>query len=74
MATRRYGFNPGYRQVDITEGVGAATASKSIELTVDLATTVVNGDGTTRGLNREEVMLALEEFKTYIMTTSWPPA
>lgn len=74
MATRIYGANPGYHLEDVTEGVGSATASKNVELTVDLATSVVNDNGTTRSINKGEVLVILELFKEYIVHSNWTPA
>ena len=74
MATRRFMQNPGATGKDVTEAVGAATASKSVELTVDLAA-VVNAGGTTRGVTKAEVLLALEDIEKYIVSLKqWPPA
>lgn len=64
MATRRLGISRGEQFGQITEAVGAATASDHIELTFDLA---VN-------LSREDVILALDKFKMRIYEVNWPPA
>jgi hypothetical protein len=64
MATRIYAINRGETFKDITEGVGSATASKSIELTYDLAA----------NLTREDVFEALELFEQYILQNKFPPA
>jgi hypothetical protein len=78
MATRRYKINAGEEAVNaqVTEEVGAATNSKFIELTVDLAATAVyKADGSgQRALNREEVLQCLEEIKQHILKGNWPPA
>ena len=68
MATRRYSINKGDNEYQITEAVGAAVATKEIELTVDLATVtdVLGG--------KEAVLLALEDFTNYITRGNWPPA
>lgn len=72
MATRRYSVAPGDADAyGITEAVGAATATKSIELTVDLANVV---EGNTRALQRQEVVTALEKLVDYIHQRNWPPA
>jgi len=72
MATRRYKFSVGDELV--TEEVGAATDSDSIELTVDLANTEVNEGGSTRSLSREEVLLAIDKIKNHILEGEWLPA
>jgi len=64
MATRRYGISRGENIDQVTEAVGAAIATDSIELTVDLAANVT----------REDVLLALEKFEMYIIKGNWPPA
>lgn len=74
MATRIYKLNPGETEFKVEEGVGSATASKAIELTVDLATTVVNEDGSTRAVTKEETLLALDMFRNHILKSNWPPA
>lgn len=78
MATRRYKVNASERAVEaeVTEEVGAATNSKFIELTVDLAATAAyEADGVTqRGLTKDEVLEGLEEIKQHILKGNWPPA
>lgn len=74
MATRIYKLNPGETEFKVEEGVGSATASKAIELTVDLATSVVNEDGSTRAVSKEEVLLALDMFRNHILKSTWLPA
>ena len=77
MATRRYKINPSDRNVNgtITEEVGAATNSKAIELTVDLAATYkYNAAGVLVPVSKEDVLLALEELENYIVNRPWPPA
>jgi hypothetical protein len=63
--------NPGESLQSVTEAVGAATATKSIELTVDLANVT---DGNTKPITREEVILAVARFQDYLTTCLWPPA
>lgn len=74
MATRIYGANPGFVLENVTEGVGSATASKNVELTVDLASTIVNDAGVTRTISKNEVLIILELFQQYIIRGIWPPA
>lgn len=69
MATRRYSINPGDPYFNTTEAVGAATATKSIELTVDLA---VITDTTDKG--KFAVIEALDDLRDYILKGNWPPA
>lgn len=64
MATRRWMLNRGETDVSVTEAVGDATASKNIELTVDLAP----------GMAKNEVLVALRTFERYILKGNWPPA
>jgi hypothetical protein len=74
MATRRYGISIGEGEFAITEAVGAAVSSDNIELTVDIATTVVNNNGSTRVVSKQEVLDALEKFENHIIKSNWPPA
>lgn len=74
MATRRWSLNPGLQLADVVEAAGAATVTKKIELTVDLATTIVTDNGSTRGISKQEVLLAMEVIKQYIVANIWPPA
>jgi len=69
MATRIYGISAGEVGNQVTEGVGAAVAADSVELTVDLA-----GTGLTKADGKEKVILALEHIKNHIIAGDWPPA
>jgi hypothetical protein len=62
---------PGESLQSVTEAVGAATATKSIELTIDLANVT---DGSTKAITREQALLAVGRLKDYIITCKWPPA
>ncbi len=65
MATRRYSLGKGEPARDVVEGVGAATATKSIELTVDLAA----------NNSQQDVLQALTMFRDHIVSQAkWPPA
>lgn len=64
MATRRYGISRGETDQQITEAAGAAVSSDNIELTVDLAVS----------LSKEDVLLALSKFESWIIKGNWPPA
>lgn len=66
MATRRFSINVGDTQEQIVDAVGAATVTKSIELTIDQATTVVTDRGTTRAIKKGEVDTALILLREYI--------
>lgn len=73
MATRRYGLSAGETEFQVTEAVGAAVATDSIELTVNLAgtmgaTTLSNQEGKAR------VLQALEMLAAHIAKGNWPPA
>lgn len=82
MATRLFAFRPGGQittlAADIIEGVGAAASSAfKINLTVDLANTIVSdtsAGGTTRTIKKSEVLAALDAYKAYITKINWPPA
>jgi hypothetical protein len=74
VATRRYKISAGETEFQITEEVGAAVNSDTVELTVELAATAVNAGGTTRSILKQEVLDALEEFKNHIVKGNWPPA
>lgn len=73
MATRRYSLNVGDQLENVTEAAGAAVATKSVELTVDCAATVVNDSGATRKIFKNEVLIILELFQQYIIRSNWPP-
>lgn len=74
MATRRYKITPGETEFLITEEVGAATNSDTIELTVDLAATAVPTASGTRSVTKAEVLQALDMFKNWILKGNWLPA
>ena len=67
MATRRYSINPGDSVDTITIATGSAVATKTIELTVELATTAVNDAGSTRALKKGEIYEALEKLQEAII-------
>lgn len=64
MATRIYGISKGQTEFEVTEGVGSAIASDSMEFTFDLASS----------LTKEDVLKALEIFKNHILKGKFPPA
>jgi hypothetical protein len=49
--------------------VGAATATKSVELTVDLAVLT-----DTSGMGKEAVLVAIQKLYDWITIGNWPPA
>ena len=74
MATRRYGTSAGEDNTFVTEAVGAATAADTFEFTVDLATGEVNDGGSTRAINRDEALRALDKIRNHILENDWLPA
>lgn len=68
MATRRYGISKGETEFQITEAVGAATASDNVEVTVDHDAPV----GKT--ITKAEVLAALDMIRNHITKGNWPPA
>lgn len=64
MATRIYGLSKGETEFQVTEGVGAAIATDSMEFTFDLASS----------LTKDEVLGALDMFKNHILKGNFPPA
>lgn len=65
MATRRYEINEGEKFSEVTEAVGAAVATKTVELTIDLAD----------GMDQDSVLIAIDNLKQFIIQESnWPPA
>jgi hypothetical protein len=63
MATVRFSLNPQDPIESIVIAAGAATATKSIELTVDQAALVTDASSTTnpRPIKRGEVVVALQQ-------------
>lgn len=64
MATRRYGLSKGETEFQVTEAAGAAVASDSVEVTVDLAA----------NYEKHEVLEKLDMIKNHIIKNIWPPA
>lgn len=62
MATVRFSINPEDPIESVVIAVGAATVTKSIELTVDQAALVTDANSTTnpRAIKRQEVIIALQ--------------
>lgn len=69
MATRRYRVSVGDVANQVVEEVGAAVATESIELTVDLADANISP-----ATGRDKVIQALEHIKNHILGGNWPPA
>lgn len=74
MATRRFGISVGQGEFEVTEAVGAAVDSDSVELTVELATDEVNVGASTRGISKQEVLDCIDKIKNHIIKSNWPPA
>lgn len=74
MATRRYGTSVGEGEFEVTEAAGAAVSSDKVEVTVELASTAVNWRGSTRQIEKAEVLRALDRIKNHILKGNWPPA
>lgn len=74
MATRIYGFPPGSNPGGVIEAVGPTATSAVIALVVDLATNTVSDGSGTRIVSKNEVLLALDAIKDYILADTWPPA
>lgn len=74
MATRRFGISVGEGEFSVTEAVGSAVASDTVELTVELATSAVNASGSTRTISKSEVLDLLEKIENHIIKSNWPPA
>lgn len=71
MATRRFMTDAGEQLKDVTEAVGAANATKNIEITINLANVKA---GNTVPLSKQDVIEALTRFQDYIIAVQWPPA
>lgn len=74
MATRLYKISVGEGEFSVAEGAGSAVASDTVELTVELASTAVNANGSTRGILKSEVLDCIEKIKNHIIKGNWPPA
>jgi len=62
MASRYYALEIGDNEYEVAEG--ATTQSKTVEIAIDLA------DNATR----EQVLVAIDNIKNYILRDIWPPA
>lgn len=74
MATRRYSTAPGDSLEGtniITEAAGAATATKCIELTFDLANVK---EGNTKPLTKQDVLDGIDRIRDWIVQGQFPPA
>jgi hypothetical protein len=74
VATRRFKISVGEGEFSVTEEVGAAVNSDTVELTVELASTAVNEVATTRGVKKQEVLDCIDKIKNHIIKANWPPA
>lgn len=66
MATRRFSINVGDSLEAVVDAAGAATVTKSIELTIDQAA-LINDKGVTRAIKRGEVQTALRVLEQSIL-------
>ena len=64
MATRIYGISRSEQYNQISEGVGSAVASDSMEFTFDLAA----------NLTKQDVLNGLELIRQHIIKGNFPPA
>ena len=64
MATVRFSVNPQDAAYQVVQAVGAATATKSIELTFDVG--AMASAGLSANQIRLQVILALEKIQTFI--------
>lgn len=75
MATRRYSTAPGDQLNEknnrVVEAVGAATATKAIELTFDLANVLA---GATKPMTKQDVLDGIDRIRAYIVQNQFPPA
>lgn len=74
MATRIIAVSPGGHYEDVIETVGPTATSAVVAIVVDLATTAVTDGATTRAVNKQEVLSAIETMKRTILKMDWPPA
>lgn len=65
MATRRYSLTPQASDYQVTDAVGAATVTASIELTVDWDT-LITTNGLSAAQARLQVIAALKELESYL--------
>lgn len=73
MATRLYKISVGEGEFSVAEGAGSAVVSDTVELTVECATTAVNGFSATRAATKLEVLDAIDKIKNHIIKNIWPP-
>ncbi len=71
MATVLFSVKPGGNEGDFSATTGSATVSKSVEVTADMGN-VVNKDGSTRPMTKNEFLLALEAVSRYVLKGNWP--
>lgn len=64
MATRRYGIKIGEAYTAVTEAAGAAVSSDDVELTADLA----------KVSTKEQLLLAIDQLRIWVIKGNWPPA
>lgn len=74
MATRRYMINPQEADFQVTEAVGAAVATKNIEVTVDFDALIALTPTMTGNQAKLLVIDGLKKITKHIETHNWPPA
>lgn len=74
MATEIWAVGPNSNLENVQVNVGPTATSAITALVVNLATNVVNDNGTTRGVKKEEVLQSIELIKESIVRGNWPPA
>lgn len=69
MATVRFSINPQDPIESVVIAVGAATVTKSIELTIDQAALVTDSSNPTtpRAIKRSELIIAIDNLRAAIM-------
>lgn len=67
MATKVFLFSPGGNLETVIEGVGAANQSSfTVALTIDMSTSLITQDGTTRKILKSEVVQAIRTLEQFI--------
>ena len=74
MATRIYALNPGGYLENVIEAIGPTATSAPIAIVIDLANTIITDGATSRTVNKQDVLNAIDTLRKYIVTDGWPPA
>lgn len=75
MATRRYKVSPGMTEFQVIEEAGAATNSNVVEVTVDLAATLITDgaeSGAQRAIKKQEMIDCLQKIMNHILSYPSP--